>query len=111
MNSMVDVSDYERERQRQVELDARRYKEAVIWLMSDKRGRLFVYRLLESCGVYRISYVGNADTNFREGERNQGLKLMSTVEECCPGSYVMMLKENRLSGTSQGGDKRRNTDG
>lgn len=96
MNEDDDLQD-EKERKR-AELEERRYSEAVSWLMSDKRGRLFVYRLLESAGIYRISYTGNADTNFREGGRNEGLKLLVAIEECAPGSYLKMLRENRLKG-------------
>jgi hypothetical protein len=100
MNEADDVRILEDQRRK--ELEERRYREAITWLMNDKRGRLFVYRQLESAGIYRISYTGNADTNFREGGRNEGLRLLATVEEYCPGSYLKMLRENRLKGAGDG---------
>lgn len=64
------------------------------WLMSSKRGRRIVWRLLERTGVYRSSFTGNSETFFREGQRNVGLMLMAQINEFCPDQYALMLKES-----------------
>ncbi len=64
------------------------------WLMSNKRGRRFVTRLLEQAGVYRLSFNTNALTMaFNEGTRNEGLRLLAQINEHCPKRYIEMLKE------------------
>lgn len=65
------------------------------WLMSDKRGRRFIWRMLENTGVYRSSFTGNSETFFREGARNVGLKLISDIHEFAPDAYPLMLEEQR----------------
>ncbi len=65
------------------------------WLMSDKRGRRFVWSLLEKTGVYRSSFTGNSETFFREGARNVGLMVMAMVHENCPARYNLMVEEQK----------------
>ena len=66
------------------------------WLMSNKRGRRFVCRLLERAGVWRISFNTNALTMaFNEGQRNEGLRLMSQISIHCAERYAEMLKESK----------------
>ena len=65
------------------------------WLMSNKRGRRFIYRLLESAGVWRTSFNTNALVmSFNEGARNQGLKLVAQLTEHCPERYNEMIAEH-----------------
>lgn len=45
-------------------------------LLNDEAGRLVVWSILEKCHLYHTTYTGNADTNFREGERSVGLKIL-----------------------------------
>lgn len=76
--------------ERQIEIDDFKF------VMEDKRGRRFVWRLLSGSGVFRSSFSGdNNTTNFREGARNEGLKLMGLIHEACPEKYHLMLKEQR----------------
>ena len=66
------------------------------WLMSNKRGRRFVCRLLERAGVWRISFNTNALTMaFNEGQRNEGLRLMSQISIHCAERSAEMLKESK----------------
>jgi len=81
------------EQARKVERDQE--KADFAWLMSDKRGRRFIWRMLETTGVYRSSFTGNSETFFREGARNVGLKLISDIHEFAPDAYPMMLEEQR----------------
>lgn len=66
------------------------------WLMSNKRGRRFVCRLLERAGVWRLSFNTNALTMaFNEGVRNEGLRLMAQITTHCADRYAEMLKESK----------------
>ena len=66
------------------------------WLMSNKRGRRFVFRALERAGVWRISFDTNAlSMAFNEGMRNEGLKLLQQITTSCPDRYAEMLKESK----------------
>ena len=75
----------------------RQHEEADIkWLMSSKRGRRFIYRLLETAGVFRSSFNTNAMAmSFSEGNRNYGLKLLDQVHTLCPELYPTMIKEQK----------------
>ena len=77
------------ERVRQQELDDIRE------LMATALGRRIMWRLLAMSGVYRLSYTGNSETYFREGQRSVGLRLIADIHEACPEAYVEMLKEHR----------------
>lgn len=81
----------------QAEREAQAETDELLWLMSDKRGRRFVWRLLERAGIYRLSFVqGSFDaTAFREGQRNEGLRLMSSLHQHCPERVSEMQKEAR----------------
>ncbi len=66
------------------------------WLMSSKRGRRFVWRLLEKAGVFRSSFNTNAMTmSFSEGNRNYGLNLLNSIHTLCPELYPTMIKEQK----------------
>jgi hypothetical protein len=68
--------------------------EDIKWLMSSKRGRRIVHRLLESAGVFRISFNTNAlQMAFNEGNRNQGNALLALVTNNCPDRYLELLTE------------------
>lgn len=65
------------------------------WLMSSKRGRRIVWRLLEQAGVFRISFDANAlQMAFKEGNRNFGNRTLSQIHGVCPELYPVMVKEN-----------------
>lgn len=66
----------------------------IVWLMSNKRGRRIVRRLLDQAGVYQLSYTGEAlSTAFNEGRRSAGNKLIAIVAAHCPEHYTLLLKE------------------
>lgn len=66
----------------------------LVWLMSIKRGRRVVRRLLEQAGIYQLSYRDSAlETAFNEGQRNAGLRLMAAITANCPEQYALLLKE------------------
>lgn len=85
------------ERERRVKFAALQETEDLKWLMSSKRGRRIVWRLLERAGVYRSSFNTNAMTMaFNEGVRNEGLRLVAQCAQHCPGSYAEMLAERKV---------------
>jgi hypothetical protein len=64
------------------------------WVLSDKRGRRFVRRLLDQAGVYRSSFNTNAMTmSFNEGQRNEGLRLVAQMMTHCRKRFMDMLEE------------------
>lgn len=66
------------------------------WLMSDKRGRRVVARLLGFTGIFRTSFsASGSQTFFNEGQRNVGLHWMGLINSQCPDEYVLMLKEQK----------------
>lgn len=66
----------------------------IVWLMSNKRGRRIVHRLLDQAGIYHQSYTGEAlSTAFNEGRRSRGLKLIDVITTHCPDQYALLLKE------------------
>lgn len=75
-------------------LEKRRDAEDIKWLMSSKRGRRIVNRLLQNAGVFRLSFHTNAlQMSFNEGNRNTGLMLLAAVTEECPERYAEMIEE------------------
>lgn len=66
------------------------------WIMGNKRGRRFIWRLLEQAGVFRSSFSTNSmQTSFNEGNRNFGLRVLAMVHEHTPALFVTMLDEQR----------------
>jgi hypothetical protein len=66
----------------------------VKWLMSSKRGRRILWRLLEQSGVFRLSFNTNAmSMAFAEGNRNFGNRTLSMIHSLCPELYPTMVKE------------------
>lgn len=66
----------------------------VKWLMSNKRGRRILWRLLNQSGVFRLSF--NTDSMlmaFAEGNRNFGNRILSLIHSQCPELYPVMVKE------------------
>lgn len=78
-----------------IKLDARNEVDELLWLMSDPRGRRFMWRQLSGFGVYQQSYVpGSFDgTAFNEGRRSVALKLTTQIMQHCPARFTEMQKE------------------
>lgn len=66
------------------------------WVMSNKRGRRFIYRQLEEAGIWRSSFdIDSTVMAFNEGNRNGGLKLLNEITEACTERYTEMLAEQK----------------
>lgn len=93
----LDLRGQERQKQERETRDrlSRETEEADIkWLMSSKRGRRVIWRLLDQAGVFRLSFNTNAmSMAFAEGNRNYGLRILALIHTLCPELYPTMIKE------------------
>ena len=77
-------------------IDRQNEESDIKWLMSSKRGRRLVWRLLEQAGVFRSSFNTNAMAmSFSEGNRNYGLQILNMIHTLCPELYPTMIKEQK----------------
>ena len=67
------------------------------WVMSNKKGRRFIWRHLEAAGVFRSSFTGNSETLFREGSRNLGLQVLAMVMKHTPEAFHLMMQEQKAN--------------
>lgn len=82
------------DRKEKHERTQRRDADDLKWLMSDKRGRRVMWRLLETTGVFRNPYAGKeGDTAFRCGVMNVGQMLFADLNVHCPERYALMVTE------------------
>jgi hypothetical protein len=72
------------------------------WLMSSRRGRRIVWRLLDQAGVFRSTFNPNALVmSFSEGERNYGLRTLRLIHAHCHEQYGVMVKEQTKADDSR----------
>ena len=75
---------------------AETFKDDMQWMMGNPRGRRIMSRYLDTCHIFETSFSTNlSQTNFAEGERNIGLKLLADVMENADDQYMRMLEENK----------------
>lgn len=90
----------ERRRQRNAEIVE---QDDIKWLMSSKRGRRIVYRELSYAGVFGSVFSTNAmQMAFNEGNRNNGVRLLTMACAQAPDQYIEMLKEHSHGSSSDG---------
>lgn len=83
-----------KEKSRKVESRAQRDIDDLASILSDIRGRRFIRRYIEECGVFKTSFNNSGSvTAFNEGARNIGLKLWAEVIEADPDAVVLMQAE------------------
>lgn len=93
---MTDVGDKDqvKGRQKKRRLSREAEVEGLRQLLSHYWGREFVWRTLEQCGVYAMSYQGDVNRHFMsEGKREVGLWLLDEVFTASPNSYNLMRSE------------------
>lgn len=78
--------------------EARKKKERLQFIrdvMSDPRGRNWVYEELEACHIFDNPFYGERthDTAFALGEANRGRKLFQDVLRSSPDLYLSMMEE------------------
>ena len=76
------------------------------WLMSSRRGRRIVWRLLDLSGPFRLSFDPNAiKMAFNEGNRNLGNQIFAEVMSICPEQYPVMVAEQKDGKRDSSGGK------
>lgn len=63
-------------------------------IMSTTNGREFIWNRLEAAHVFTISPPTDAlAMAFQQGERNQGLQLLSDIMRWCPDEFIESMRE------------------
>lgn len=90
-----DAGDEKQVKKRKTKIQIRKEqdKEDLRSILSSASGRRFMWKLLEECGVYKISFTGNSHTFFNEGKRQIGLRLIEDIFDAAPNAYTEMRME------------------
>lgn len=84
----------------------------VDFLLGMENGRRFLWRVLGTAGVYRLSFTREGvepalQTGFAEGRRSLGLEVLGWIQDANPEAYIRMqqeaLAETRAEGVKHGG--------
>jgi hypothetical protein len=62
-------------------------------ILSSKKGRQYLWDLIDFCGIYRQSFTGNSTASFLQGKQAVGLKLLGDIQ-MFPEMYLFMIKES-----------------
>lgn len=81
-------------RKRKDERDKDRDDTARRWVMSDPRGRHFVWLILSEAGMFKQAFTGTSKTDFNCGRADVGLKLHTELSEQFPNEYVLAWHEH-----------------
>ena len=97
--------------EKQARIDEAARQQVVVDLMSTPPGRQWMHDRLSGCHLFTTSFSLTAlETAFKEGERNQGLQLLTDVMAACPDQYVLMMREanvrHQLTDTRNSGSDR-----
>ena len=81
-------------------------------LMSDPKGRRYIWLELEESNVFSLSYVqGSFDlTAFNEGKRLFGNRLLNDVQKLFPEDFIRMVRENAASKPEEPAEQEENED-
>ncbi|SMF64646.1 hypothetical protein SAMN06265365_12335 [Tistlia consotensis] len=82
------------ERAKRMTREQQRRAAALRYVLEDRRGRDWLWSLLEDCRIWTSSYTGDTATFFNEGMRNVGLKVLTEITETVPEALVTMITEN-----------------
>lgn len=97
MDKEFDASDEKQVQDRKSQLGRQAAADAqvIVNLVSTEPGRSWLFRLLESCHTFSLSFDPDSDrvSAFREGERNVGNRILADLVKASPETYVLMMKE------------------
>lgn len=97
---IVGQEQAEQDRKLRDKLEQENEQADIRWLMSSKRGRRIVWRMMAEAGVFRSVFNTNAMAMaFTEGNRNLGLRLFNIVITACPDLFSVMKKEMNDDGS------------
>jgi hypothetical protein len=81
------------DREKMLANESAQFSNDLRFVMGSSQGRRFISHLIGITGVNRLSFTGNSETFFNEGQRNIGLMLDALSQKHCPKSYLQMLSE------------------
>lgn len=62
-------------------------------MLGSEQGRTVLWHILESCGIYSSTMPTDSLTMaFRNGQRNVGLVIVSSLENATPAGYAKLLQ-------------------
>jgi len=95
MSEFIGESDEHIEtRKLKSQLERKTAEEDLKWVLSDPRGRRYLWKLLESFHIYQSSFAQDGSfMAYLEGERNAGLRILNELQSVAPESYILMLQE------------------
>lgn len=84
-----------KKREKRIKRKDRVARDDLLWILSDRRGRRFLWDLFGSCGVF-ASAMGPDPywTAHNEGRRVIGVTLWKTITETDPNALVLMAHED-----------------
>lgn len=69
------------------------------WIMSDEKGRRFIWAILERSGLFTQAFDGTAEgTIFADGVKNEGRLIMGLIFAHCPEAFAKMILEQENAG-------------
>ena len=70
------------------------FEKSLSIILSTQEGVSVIARIIEWAGIYHQSFTGQAnDTNFNEGRRSLGLKLLNYVAQVKPDVFVDLHRQ------------------
>jgi len=79
---------------KRAEQRAKRDDADLAFVLSDPRGRRFLWRELGRCGLHAQTYSpNNSEHCFKAGERNAAIRLNLDVIRVSPENYLLMQQE------------------
>ena len=97
MSDPLDLEGQEKREKTEKELETiRRFHEAddFKWIMQDKRGRRFIWSILERGGLFSQAFDGTAEgTIFSDGAKNEARLVMGLIFAHCPEAFTAMILE------------------
>ena len=86
----------QKRREKQALLELEQDEGDLVWLMNERRGRRFVWRILERAGVFRSPFDTNALNMARKtGEKEFGIWVVVQINDICPELYMKMVREQK----------------
>jgi hypothetical protein len=75
---------------------AQRLKAAITDVMKTQPGRLVMWELLSTCGVFRSVWEASAKIHYNAGRQDVGHELQADLHEVDTDLYLLMEKEARV---------------
>ena len=68
------------------------------WLLSERSGRRFLWRMLNRCRVFESVYHQSSLVYYNSGQQDIGHFILSEITTAHPDALVTMMQENREDG-------------